>query len=312
MDSKALPIFESHLMDALNPLPDETRRLFHGRGCCWTGLEHIAADWLQGILLISLFKEPDEPFLSELHALLERIAGQPLFTDNPDYAIQLHHRSRTGCPIETCHGTPERFHVIQESGLSYKLDMSSKQNNGLFLDMRLGRDKVRALSAGKSVLNLFSYTCGFSVAAIAGGARSVINLDMSSPALSRGRENHKLNQHDLSKVSFLAHDLFKSWGKVRKKGPYDIIIVDPPSFQKGSFILSKDYPRVMRRLPDLLTDNGIVLLCANEPTVTTAYLTEQIRTEAPDLAFQYRLENPAEFKDIDEEKALKVLVFRKE
>src|SRR3546814_21000772 len=113
--------------------------------------------------------------------------------------------------------------------------------------MRYVRRWVQEQAQGKRVLNLFAYTCGFSVAAIAGGAEHVVNLDMASAALTRGRENHRLNGHDLSRVSFLGHELFKSWGKVRKLGPYDLIIIDPPSFQQGSFALTRELGRASCR-----------------------------------------------------------------
>jgi 23S rRNA (cytosine1962-C5)-methyltransferase len=176
--------------------------------------------------------------------------------------------------------------------------------------MRHGRQWVQAQAAGKRVLNLFAYTCGFSVAALAGGAHQVVNLDMARAALSRGRDNHRLNQHDLSQVVFLGHDLFKSWGKVAKCGPYDLIIVDPPSFQRGSFVLSKDYPKVLRRLPELLNANGVVLACSNEPEIGPDYLIQAMASEAPSLHFSERLSNPPEFPDSQPDSALKALVFR--
>jgi 23S rRNA (cytosine1962-C5)-methyltransferase len=201
---------------------------------------------------------------------------------------------------------------ICEHGLHYRLDLGKKQNSGLFLDMRYGRQWVQAQAAGKRVLNLFAYTCGFSVAALAGGARQVVNLDMARAALSRGRDNHRLNQHDLSQVVFLGHDLFKSWGKVGKYGPYDLIIIDPPSFQRGSFVLSKDYPKVLRRLPELLSVNGVVLACSNDPEIGPDYLIQAMASEAPRLRFSERLENPPEFPDSQPDSALKALVFRRD
>jgi len=199
--------------------------------------------------------------------------------------------------------------TIVEGGLKYRVDLGRKQNAGLFLDMRYGRKWVREQAAGKRVLNLFAYTCGFSVAAIEGGASHVVNLDMSRAALSRGRDNHRLNAHDLSKVSFLGHDLFKSWGKVINSGPYDLVIIDPPSFQKGSFLLTKDYQRVLRRLPELLTAQGSVLACMNDPSFGSDFLIDGVTQEAPSLRFEQRLENPPEFPDIDPESGLKALVF---
>ena len=190
------------------------------------------------------------------------------------------------------------------------MDLGRKQNNGLFLDMRYGRDWVRANAEGKRVLNLFAYTCGFSVAAIEGGAQHVVNLDMSRAALSRGRDNHRLNGHDMSKVTFLGHELFKSWGKVKSTGPYDLVIIDPPSFQKGSFLLTKDYQRVVRRLPELLSENGTVLACMNDPALGSDFLIDGVTRDAPSLRFVQRLDNPPEFPDADVECGLKALVFR--
>src|SRR5690606_8667359 len=175
------------------------------------------------------------------------------------HTLLLQHRYLLESSTEALLGEVPQEWLITENGLRYKLDLGIKQNNGLFLDMRYGRRWIQEQARGKRVLNLFAYTCGFSVAAIAGGAEHVVNLDMAKAALSRGRENHRLNEHDLRRVSFLGHELFKSWGKVKKTGPYDLIVIDPPSFQKGSFALTRDYQKILRRLPELLGERGTVL-----------------------------------------------------
>jgi 23S rRNA (cytosine1962-C5)-methyltransferase len=213
--------------------------------------------------------------------------------------------------MEQLLGEPIEEWLITENGLRYKLDLGIKQNNGLFLDMRYGRRWVQQQAQGKRVLNLFAYTCGFSVAAIAGGAEHVVNLDMARAALNRGRDNHRLNEHDLNKVSFLGHELFKSWGKVKRSGPYDLVIIDPPSFQKGSFALSRDYQKILRRLPELLTPTGTVLACINDPDTGPDFLIDGMSAEAPELTFQERLENPPEFPDISADSGLKALVFKR-
>ena len=311
MEISALPTLEAHLLTALSSPPNEVRRLFHGRGRCWQGLEQITVDWLQGQVLVSLFKEPSPEFLAELTTLLNKLTKTAVWQNSGATSLLLQHRDREGSPMDVMWGETSEYQDVIESGLVYKLDLGRKQNNGLFLDMRLGRDWVREQVAGKRVLNLFAYTCGFSVAAIAGGAEHVVNLDMAKAALSRGRDNHHLNKHDLKKVSFLGHELFKSWGKVRKYGPYDLIIIDPPSFQKGSFALTKDYQKILRRLPELLTENGTVLACVNDPSITSAFLIEGMAAEAPELVFEKRLDNPPEFKDIEPEGGLKALVFQR-
>ena len=302
MNPDALATLHAHLLTALASPPSETRRLFHGRGRCWPGLEQLTVDWLQGVMLVSLFKEPEPAQLDALKHLLQTGFGA--------YTVALQHRYLPQSTTEWLCGEAVDELTITEGGLRYLIDLGKKQNSGLFLDMRYGRNWVREQAEGQRVLNLFAYTCGFSVAAIEGGADHVVNLDMARGALSRGRDNHRLNGHDLSKVSFLGHDLFKSWAKVTNSGPYDLVIIDPPSFQKGSFLLTKDYQRVLRRLPDLLTAHGTVLSCMNDPAFGEDFLIDGVTREAPGLHFVERLENPPEFPDIDPQSGLKALVFR--
>ncbi|MCW8327408.1 class I SAM-dependent methyltransferase [Photobacterium sp. SDRW27] len=309
METSALPTLEQHLLNELMSPPTEVRRLFHGRGRCWQGLEQLTVDWLGGQVLVSLFKEPSESFLTALNQLLIALTESETWQNSGAKSLLLQHRDRQGSPMEILWGESRDYQDVVENGLTFKLDLGRKQNNGLFLDMRYGRDWVMRNASGKRVLNLFAYTCGFSVAAIEGGAEHVVNLDMAKAALSRGRDNHHLNKHDLKKVSFLGHELFKSWGKVRKLGPYDMIIIDPPSFQKGSFALTKDYQKILRRLPELLTESGQVVACVNDPSVSSQFLIDGMAAEAPELTFTERLDNPPEFKDIEPEGGLKVLVF---
>jgi 23S rRNA (cytosine1962-C5)-methyltransferase len=310
MNADALNMLNEHLLAALAPAPAETRRLFHGRGRRWSGLEQLTVDWMQDVVLVSLFKEPVADELDALKRLLMALIQTPVWKDSQAHTLLLQHRYRPDSHTETLLGTMPDEWTLVEGGLRYLVDFGKKQNTGLFLDMRYGRDWVRANADGKRVLNLFAYTCGFSVAAIAGGAHSVVNLDMSRAALSRGRDNHRLNGHDLSNVGFLGHELFKSWGKVKSSGPYDLVIIDPPSFQKGSFLLTKDYQRVLRKLPELLTPDGTVLACMNDPALGADFLIEGVTREAPGLRFEHRLDNPPEFADIDPDGGLKALVFR--
>ncbi|MBV4457843.1 class I SAM-dependent methyltransferase [Pseudomonas sp. COR58] len=311
MTPQALALLHAHLLDALASPPAETRRLFHGRGRCWPDLEQVTVDWLQGVVLVSLFKEPPADQLEALKRMLLDLTGSAQWRQSGAHTLLIQHRYLPQSTAEWLLGEEVDEMTLVEGGLKYRVDLGRKQNAGLFLDMRYGRDWVRGQAAGQRVLNLFAYTCGFSVAAIEGGARHVVNLDMSRAALSRGRDNHRLNGHDLGKVSFLGHDLFKSWGKVINGGPYDLVIIDPPSFQKGSFLLTKDYRRVLRRLPELLTPQGTVLACMNDPSFGPDFLIEGVTREAPGLRFERRLENPPEFPDIDPESGLKALVFRR-
>ena len=158
MTPDALATLHAHLLTALASPPAETRRLFHGRGRCWPGLEQLTVDWLQGVLLVSLFKAPEPAHLEALKQLLH--------AEFAAYTVALQHRYLPQSTTEWLVGNPIDELTITEGGLRYLIDLGKKQNSGLFLDMRYGRNWVREQAKGQRVLNLFAYTCGFSVAAI--------------------------------------------------------------------------------------------------------------------------------------------------
>jgi 23S rRNA (cytosine1962-C5)-methyltransferase len=297
------------LLDAIariEPAPD-ARRVFHGRGGLHPGNEQWALDVFPPVWVLTSFKPVDEKTLAVLHdALSARWAqlapGEPL-----NWVFQCRHESQTETRLMA--GAVPEPHVVTERGARYLVHVLKGQNHGLFLDMAEGRQWVRDHAEKRKVLNLFAYTCAFSVAALKGGAKQVINVDMSSGAMAIGQQNHPLNGLS-SGASFLAHDIFKTWGKITRSGPYGLVIVDPPSFQKGSFVATKDYLKLMRRLPDLLLPGGQVLLCLNAPELSPAFLQEQMQEAAPELVFEQRLANPEAFADAAPDRALKVLLYR--
>lgn len=124
-----------------------------------------------------------------------------------------------------------------------------------------------------------------------------------------GQQNHALNGINTG-ATFLMHDIFKTWGKITRSGPYGLVIVDPPSYQKGSFIATKDYARLMRRLPELLAPGGYALLCLNAPELGLDFLQGQMKALAPELAFVERVANPVAFADVSSERSLKVLAYQ--
>jgi 23S rRNA (cytosine1962-C5)-methyltransferase len=135
---------------------------------------------------------------------------------------------------------------------------------------------------------------------------------MAGGALSIGRDNHRLNgllEARKEAALFWAHDIFNSWGKVGRAGPYDLVIMDPPTYQKGSFVAEKDYARLVRRLPDLLAPGGHALLCLNSPKRGADWLQDLVAEHAPGVQFVERLANPPVYADAEPERALKVLVF---
>lgn len=290
-------------------LPSAPQRLFHGRGGRHPGCERWSLDAWPPAFLLTAHGPATEAELAAVHqALAARWShlapGEPLCWVFQD-------RQTGQASTRTMAGALPEPQVVEEDGARFELHLLRGRNHGLFLDMAEGRRWVRAHVAacpGLRVLNLFAYTCAFSVVALQAGAAAVVNLDMSAGALAIGRRNHALNGLG-GGASFLAHDLFASWAKLRRGGPYDLVIVDPPSHQKGSFVATKDYARVLRRLPDLLAPGGHALLCLNAPELPEAFLRDAVAAEAPGLACVQRLPNPPAFADVDADRALKVLVY---
>lgn len=295
----------TRVIQHLNFSDAEPKRLFHGRGGLHPGLESVNIDWLCPVLLITLYEPVADDWLDVLLKALVDSASVEM------QSIIVQRRYLKPAVFETLYGEQASRFGISEQGLQYQLDFNAGLHPGLFLDMAEARQWVRTHAAGKKVLNLFSYTCAFSVAAIAGDAESVVNIDLSRVSLNRGRESHRLNSHDMGRVAFHAHDIFRSWGKLKRLGPFDLVIIDPPSYQPGSFVLAKDYARVVRQLPALLTEDGDVLACLNDPDQSPEYLQELFVEHCPELGFKGRLANPEAFADRDEQRSLKVLHFQR-
>ena len=120
---------------------------------------------------------------------------------------------------------------IVEYGLNFRVDGEQGQKTGFFLDQRENRQRVRALAAGREVLDGFCYTGGFSIAALAGGAKRITAIESSAPALQVAKENLAANPLDAAKVDFRQADVFSELRKLRDGAArFDLIILDPPKF----------------------------------------------------------------------------------
>jgi len=290
-------------MSALSQLPQhiqlpktpaelsQAQRLFHGRGHAYQNLHHVTVDWLPPILITL--------FAPEARAEIEILADYILSHIPACQSVQLQHRDQLSGPIEIIHGKTITHLTIQEGALHYSINLGQARNTGLFLDMRNGRKWVQENSANKRVLNLFSYTCGFSVAAIAGKAKSVLNVDMSSAALTVG---------PLNQVRFEKLDIFKSFSRFKKRGPFDLLICDPPTLQKGSVDIARDYPKILRRLDQFMAPNATLLLCLNAPELSRDYLIEHMTELAPQYKLMLDIKPPEVYREA-EGKGLKILCF---
>jgi len=300
------------IMDRLALLAEKIRtqteinsyRVFHGRGRTFPGLEFVTVDFFQPAILVTFFVEPPQQWFHEFIAQI-----RPLFASVQSVLV-VQRRYMPNAPSEIIWGDlPESIYARRGNSL-FNLHLAQQQNSGFFLDMESGREWIERHAAGKRVLNLFAYTCAFSVVAIVAGAEKVVNVDMSSAALNLGRTNHQLNNLVKNKSEFVAENILKSWSRVKKPGPYDLVIIDPPSYQKGSFIAEKDYAKVIRRLPELMPAGGLVLACLNAPELSEGFLKHQFVEQCPQAKFVERVKPHADFPDVDPEQQLKLLVYQ--
>lgn len=157
--------------------------------------------------------------------------------------------------------------MAREEGLSYRIRLNEGLSVGLFPDMRESRARVRAWAEGKTVLNTFAYTCGFGLAAVAGGAERSLNLDLSRRWLAWGQENYRLNGFEPDDRDFVFGDVFDWLARFARRGEtFDLVILDPPSFSKtkaGRFSVAKDYAQLVELAAKAVAPGGRLLACAN-------------------------------------------------
>ncbi|HTF98448.1 MAG TPA: class I SAM-dependent methyltransferase [Cellvibrio sp.] len=281
----------------------DSYRVFHGRGRTFPGLEFVTVDYFQPVIFVTLFAEPPRGWLDDF------VIKARALLDDTKTVLLIQRRYVSGAPSELYWGILPEQCVARRGDLLFSLHLLQQQNSGFFLDMEPGRAWLEKHATSKRILNLFAYTCAFSVIAVAANAEVVVNVDMSSAALNLGRSNHQLNNLDKIRSEFLAENILKSWGRIKKRGPYDVVVIDPPSYQKGSFIAEKDYAKVIRRLPELMPAGGMVLACLNAPELTDYFLQRVFTEHCPQASFIERLPSHKDFPDVNAEQQLKLLIY---
>jgi 23S rRNA (cytosine1962-C5)-methyltransferase len=293
------------LKDLQDPQCADSQRLFHGRGRLVPGFEQVTVDLFAPVLWVTFFKAPEAAdFEANLLQALAQLA------DRFGLAAVAVQRRYLKVAADCVWGELPKSMVARRGEARFHIQLGENQNTGYFLDMEPGRRWLEQRAADKKILNLFAFTCAFSVVGQMAAAREVVNVDMSRGALNRGRDNHRLNGLDTSGIAFMQENILKSWGRIRRRGPFDIAVLDPPSFQRGSFEAQKDYRKLVRRLPELLVDGGDALLCLNSPQLSVSFLQELVEQECPACRFIERLAPSPDFPDRDPDQQLKLLHFQ--
>ncbi len=163
----------------------------------------------------------------------------------------------------------KQFFTVFEYGLKFKVNLQDYLDTGLFLDHREARRLVGTMSQGKRVLNLFAYTCSFSIHAGAGGALFTKSIDMSNTYTAWGRDNFLINSLPFRNHEIIRADCLKFLEfETRTQNRYDLIIIDPPTISRskkmeGKFDVQLDYIFLISYALKLLAENGIIIFSTN-------------------------------------------------
>jgi len=241
-------------------------RLVHGEN---DGLPGLVVDRYAQTLVLKLYTLAWIPHLNDVCTSLMQVSPAEGLILRFSRAVLKQSQSFSGLGdgLVLCGSSAPGPILFQENGLVFEADPILGQKTGFFLDQRDNRVRVERLSRGKSVLNVFSYTGGFSVYAARGGARQVTSVDISVPAMQASIRNMAHNQHmpavAAAKHETIAEDAFEVLQRMRKENRhFDLVIIDPPMFAQNQSQVAaalNAYQRLTRLGLVALSPNGILV-----------------------------------------------------
>lgn len=226
------------------------------------GMPGITIDRFQNFLVLQLLSAGAEYQRPALLSALQHCYPECSIYDRSDVAV----RKKEGLPLAqgpVLGDLPPELLPITEHGMKLLVDIQQGHKTGFYLDQRDSRLAARNYSAGRRVLNCFSYTGAFAVSALMGGCAQVISVDTSQAALDIARQNVELNKLDLNKAEFVRDDVFQLLRNYRTQGEkFDLIIMDPPKFVENKNQLAsacRGYKDINMLALQLLNPGGILL-----------------------------------------------------
>jgi 23S rRNA (cytosine1962-C5)-methyltransferase len=297
------------------------QRILHGRGRTFKHLHAVNIEWYPPYLFVQNF---DSELPSFLKAALEQVFEHwekidAVLVQNrewPDFMTSvLLSRVELELPLKyaaTLAGYPsddesDKAPTDNSDDLVCEVSLGKNRNTGVFLDMRAGWSWLQNNAQGKRVLNLFSYTGVFSLFALKGGATRVDNVDMAANVLKIAQRNHQLNKVHDGQSAFYKRDILKSQRWFESRTPYDIIIIDPPPYQKKAFHGWKDYTKLLRNCRLAIADGGIMFCCLNNPQASIEEFMAGLKETFPDAIGFSVIARAPEILEQEESKGLKTI-----
>ncbi len=259
-------------------------RLVNGEG---DGMPGLTVDRYGEYLMVQLYGSAWRPHLPLVtRGLAELLSPTGIYEKSrPQKTRELEAKGEGKSYGRLLHGTPVQGRLrVRENGLAFLVSLEKGLDTGLFPDQRRNRRDLMARAAGKRVLNLFSYTGAFSVAAAVAGAARVTSVDVSPAYTDWAKENFAANRLNPARHDFIVGDCLDTLADLkRSKGRFDIIIMDPPSFSttaKSRFTTRGGTSDLVAAALPLLDEGGLLLCSSNHQKVDIADYLKELRRGA--------------------------------
>jgi len=284
---------------------DETTafRIFNGEG---DGIGGMSIDWYDGYCLINWYSLGIYSF--------KKTIVEALYSMTAPKGIYEKKRFDTGGKYvpddDFVKGERPDFPLlVKENGVRYAVYLNEGAMSGIFLDQREVRGRLKdAYAKGKTVLNTFSYTGAFSVAAALGGAKRTVSVDLANRSLERTIEQFDVNGLGEEGREIVVDDVFKYFKKAEKRGLlFDLVVLDPPSFARSKdhiFSAPRDYGKLVSQAAALLEDGGVLLASTNCAALDMQRFKEMVkegfRDEKMDFSILEEHTLPEDFRTCEE------------
>ncbi len=271
-----------------SPSPYNAQRLVHAEA---DGLPGLIVDRYDNVLVVQILSAGAEYQKENLVNLLVELTGISDLYERSDADVR--HLEGLESQRGILRGSPPERVKITEYGIRFNVDIAHGHKTGFYLDQRENRRLVGQLAKGREVLNCFAYTGGFSLHALAGGAKSVLSVDSSKEALKLGAENIALNGQTGANHVWLEGDVFHELRRFRdSRKTFDLIILDPPKFAPTSAQVNKasrGYKDINLLAFKLLRPGGVLVTFSCSGGVDTALFQKIIAGAALDAGVEAQI-----------------------
>ncbi|MCG3086891.1 class I SAM-dependent rRNA methyltransferase [Sporosarcina cyprini] len=237
-------------------------RLFNGEG---DGIGGLTIDYFDGYYVVSWYSEGIYSMKHHVYGVLDKLVEYKAIYEKKRFDGKGQYVEQD----DFVKGTPGDFPIIvKENGMNFAVDLNDGAMTGIFLDQRDVRKSIRDNYAeGKNVLNTFSYTGAFSVAAALGGAVKTTSVDLAKRSLPKTIEQFSVNGIDYEQQDIKVMDVFDYFRYAKRHElKFDLVVLDPPSFarsKKHTFSTAKDYPALLQDAIAITAKKGIIVASTN-------------------------------------------------